>query len=195
MTETRQSLSKRFVVLPRCPICGTETPLHAKVCPRCGSSTSTKATPQETSELWDEGSRQEAPPKYRGKEARPPSSWTQISPASPTHWYDSLSNGRVLDRACNWTIYHAIRQNTGAIAHEDLQIGENCWRARLGDNSRLEPTKSEPPNSTLRVREMYAEHTRRVRVIQTRRRLHAAGREKMLEQAPFLARSDMLRPM
>jgi len=63
MTDDGQSPSNRFFVLPRCPSCGTETPLHAKVCPSCGSSMKVKATPQEASELWDEGSWQEAPPK------------------------------------------------------------------------------------------------------------------------------------
>ena len=70
MTDDGQSPSKRFFVLPRCPSCGTETPLHAQVCPSCGSSMKVKATPQEASELWDEGSWQEAPPKHR--EARKP---------------------------------------------------------------------------------------------------------------------------
>ena len=71
MTDTGQSPSKHFVVLPRCPTCGTETPLHAQVCPSCGSSMKVKAAPRETSQFWDEGSWQEAPPKYR--EARQPS--------------------------------------------------------------------------------------------------------------------------
>ena len=46
MTDTGQSPSKRFVVLPRCPTCGTETPLHAQVCPSCGSSMTVKTVPQ-----------------------------------------------------------------------------------------------------------------------------------------------------
>jgi len=71
MTDTGQSPSRRFVVLPHCPTCGTETPLHAQVCPSCGSSMKVKATHQETSELWDEGSWQDGPPKYTG--ARKPS--------------------------------------------------------------------------------------------------------------------------
>jgi len=64
MTDDGQSPSKRFFVLPHCPNCGTETPLHAQICPSCGSSMKVRATPQEASELWDEGSWQEAPPRY-----------------------------------------------------------------------------------------------------------------------------------
>jgi ribosomal protein L40E len=39
-------LPKRSLVLPHCPTCGAETPLHAEFCPTCGSSMRTKAAPQ-----------------------------------------------------------------------------------------------------------------------------------------------------
>lgn len=70
MTEVGPQ-TKPFFVLPRCPRCGTETPLHAKVCPSCGSSMKVKTVYQETSEEWDEGSWQDGPSKYTG--ARKPS--------------------------------------------------------------------------------------------------------------------------
>ena len=46
MTKNGQSPSKRFLVLPRCPSCGAETPLHAQFCPSCGSSMTVKTAPQ-----------------------------------------------------------------------------------------------------------------------------------------------------
>jgi len=61
MTDTGQSPSKRFVVLPRCPTCGTETPLHAQVCPNCGSSMGAKG---EASDTRHYGSWQDTSPEY-----------------------------------------------------------------------------------------------------------------------------------
>jgi len=65
MTDFSQSPSKRFHQMPHCPSCGAETPLHAQVCPSCGSSMKSKAAPRETSDVWDEGSWQSVPPKFK----------------------------------------------------------------------------------------------------------------------------------
>jgi hypothetical protein len=46
-TDVGQSPSKRLV-LPRCPRCGTETSLHAQVCPSCGSNMRAKGEASDT---------------------------------------------------------------------------------------------------------------------------------------------------
>ena len=63
MTDTGQSPSKRFVVLPRCPTCGTETPLHAQVCPSCGSSMTVKTVPQTSDHRGQHWLWQDMPPQ------------------------------------------------------------------------------------------------------------------------------------
>jgi len=63
MTDTGQSSSKRFVVLPRCPTCGTETPLHAQFCTSCGSSMTVKTVPQTSDHTRHYGSWQDMPPQ------------------------------------------------------------------------------------------------------------------------------------
>jgi len=63
MTDTGQSPSKRFVVLPRCPTCGTETPLHAQFCTSCGSSMTVKTVPQTSDHRGQHWLWQDMPPQ------------------------------------------------------------------------------------------------------------------------------------
>jgi len=68
ITDAGQSPSKRFLVLPRCPRCGAEAPLHAQVCPSCGSNMKIPSAPKATSHQVSSPGGHDDPNRVRGFE-------------------------------------------------------------------------------------------------------------------------------